>query len=116
MDFIIYAVIAAIGVYAGWHIRGVVMLALLSEHPDRVIKMLEKIKEINTKEELGIQIKEGIEVAPECVNNYWYAYAKDTNQFLGQGPSLEEALKQAATRFPDKKFWCEEPKQFSQSA
>lgn len=92
--------------WAGWRIRGVVMLAALSENPEKVIKLLEEIKRINKNEDVGVK-PNAVEVEPELVGQHWYAYSKETGQFLGQGPTLEEALKSASLRFPDKTFWCE---------
>ena len=110
MDFITLIVVAVIAMWIGWHLRGIVILANLAEDPDRVIGMLEKIKEINeeeAKESKGLL--KGIEIKPEQVGNMWYAYSADNNQFLGQGPTLDEALKMVADRFPNKKFWCKKP-------
>ena len=122
MDYIIYIVLGAVAFWLGWHARGIVFLANLSVNPEKMIKMLEEVKRINaaeSQEELDsiVQLQVGaVEVQPEEVKGVWYAYAKDTNQFLGQGSSLEEALTQAANRFPDKKFWCKTTEQFSQTA
>ena len=57
----------------------------------------------------------GIEIKPEQVGNTWYAYAADDSQYLGQGPTLEDALKMVADRFPNKKFWCKKPNESSQT-
>jgi hypothetical protein len=117
MEFIAYIVIAVMAAYVGWFARGVVMLSNLARDPDRVIKMLEQVKKINQEEELGnTKADGGIEVQPEQVGNVWYAYAKESGQFLAQGSSLEDAVKAAADRFPEKTFWYKNPKQFSQTA
>ena len=122
MEYLIYIVLGAVAFWLGWHARGIVFLANISVNPEKMIKMLEKVKEINaakSQEELDVIVNkqfDAVEVQTEEVKGVWYAYSKDTNQFLGQGASLEEALKMAATRFPDKKFWCETNEQFSQTA
>jgi len=122
MDYIIYIVLGVVAFWLGWHARAIVFMANLSIDPDRTIKMLEKIREINaakTEEELDSIVSNqmnAVEVEPEQVKGVWYAYAKTTGQFLGQGSSLEEALTQAANRFPDKKFWCKTIEQVSQTA
>jgi hypothetical protein len=116
MDFIALIVVAVIAMWIGWHLRGIVILANLAEDPDRVIGMLKKIKEINEEEAKEAKSKQsGVEIKPEQVGNMWYAYAADNDQFLGQGPTLEDALKMVADRFPDKKFWCKKPNEFNQS-
>lgn len=122
MDYIIYIVLGAVAFWLGWHARGIVFLANISIDPEKTIKMLEKIKEINaaeSQEELDGIVStqlDAVEVQPEEVKGVWYAYAKTSGQFLGQGSSLEEALTQAANRFPNKKFWCKTNEQFSQTA
>lgn len=106
-DIIVNIVIISFAFYAGWKIRGILMLAAMSDNPERVIKLLEEVKKINKGEtkESANDIK--VEVEPEKVNDYWYAYSKETGQFLAQGPTLEEALRIASIRFPNKTFWCE---------
>lgn len=107
MEFVSYLVVFFVAMYIGWHLRGIVFLANLSENPDRVIKMLERIKEINEEEAKGnIMADSGVEVTAEHVQGYWYAYAKENGEFLGQGPTFDDALKSAGERFPGKKFWC----------
>jgi hypothetical protein len=116
MDFITILVIAVIAMWIGWHVRGIVILANLAEDPDRIIRMLEKIKKINEEEQFESKGKlTGIEIKPEQVGNTWYAYAADDSQYLGQGPTLEDALKMVADRFPNKKFWCKKPNESSQT-
>jgi hypothetical protein len=117
MEFVAYLVVAIIAAYVGWFARGVAILSNLARDPDHVIKMLQQIKKINEQEELGnTQADGGVEVESEQVGNVWYAYEKETGQFLAQGISLEDAVKSAADRFPEKTFWYKNPKQFSQTA
>jgi hypothetical protein len=117
MEFITYVVIAVLAAYVGWFARGIVIISNLARDPDHIIKMLEQIKKINQEEELGNNTADGgVEVEPEQVGNVWYAYEKDTGQFLAQGTSLEDAIKSACDRFPEKTFWYKNPKQFSQTA
>ena len=116
MDFITILVVAVIAMWIGWHLRGIVILAKLAEDPDSVIRMLEKIKKINEQEELESKsATTGIEIKPELVGNMWYAYAADSSEYLGQGTTLDDALKMVADRFPNKKFWCKKPNEYSQS-
>jgi hypothetical protein len=116
MDFLLYIVVAVIASWIGWHLRGIVILTNLAEDPDRVIRMLEKIKQINQEEQLEHTGKlPGVEIKPELVGNVWYAYAAEDNQFLGQGATLEDALKMVADRFPNKKFWCKQSDKFNQT-
>ena len=109
MDFLIYVVVAAIAFWIGWHARGIIFLANISENPDRVIKMLEQIKKLNSEEdsELGSlsSSTDGTELSIERVGNMLYAYIKDTNQFVAQAPDLSSLLSEAHKRFPTQKFF-----------
>jgi hypothetical protein len=108
-DIIVYIVIISFAFWAGWKVRGLIMLAAMSENPEKIIKMLKEVEKINNgeiKESAGAgNIK--VEVEPEKVGAVWYAYAKETGQFLAQGPTLEDAIRLASIRFPNKTFWCE---------
>ena len=103
MDFLIYVVVAAIAFWIGWHARGIIFLANISENPDRVINMLEKIRQIN-EEDSGM-VGEGTELSIERVGNMLYAYIKDTNQFVAQAPDLSTLLKEAHKSYPTQKFF-----------
>lgn len=105
-EIIGYLVVVFFAFWLGWRVRGAIMLAAMSDNPEKIIKMLEEIKQINKAEQVGVK-PNSVEVEPERVGATWYAYAKDTGQFLGQGSTLEDALKSASLRFPNKTFWCE---------
>ena len=115
---IITGVAVTIGMWAGWNARWLVMMAMFSENPEKIIEILQKIKKINDEENLTAKVVKavGVEVEPELVNGVWYAYSKENNQFVGQGPTIEAALEQAKLRFPGKSFWCNRPKEPSQTA
>ena len=104
MEYFIYLVIAVVSYWIGWHVRGIIFLANISERPDHMIKMLQKIKEINDSEELGLP-DGAIEVQTEHVNDSVYAYNKLTGEFLAQAQNLHQVMTEAAKRFPGKKFW-----------
>lgn len=117
MELFSYVVVAVIAIWIGYHVRGIIMLAAFSENPDKIIRMLEQIKKINQDEQRdhGSALP-GVEIKSEQVGSVWYAYAAADNQFLGQGNTLEEALDMVADRFPNKKFWCKKPDEYSQSS
>ncbi len=76
MEFLSFVVVFIIAMYIGWHLRGIIFLANLSENPDRVIKMLEKIKEINQEEAAsGKSKQDGTELKIERVGNMLYAFS-----------------------------------------
>ena len=105
MDIIIYSVIAAVAFIIGWNLRGVVILANLAKDPQKFIKMLNQIEKINEAEANGEEIPDGTELTIERVGNTLYAYAKETNQFIAQGPDLSSVIEEAQKRFPGKKFF-----------
>jgi len=115
MEYFVYLVIAAVAYWIGWHARGIVFLANISERPDHMIKMLEKIKEINDSEEVGLP-EDAIEVEAEHVNGMVYAYNKASGEFLAQAQNLHQVMVLAANRYPGKKFWHPELKQDNQTA
>jgi hypothetical protein len=104
MEYFIYLVVAIVAYWIGWHVRGIIFLANISERPDHMIKMLEKIREINESEEIGLP-DDAIEVETEHVNNLVYAYNKVTGEFLAQAQNLHQVMVEAAKRYPGKKFW-----------
>jgi hypothetical protein len=115
MEYFIYLVVAVVAYWIGWHARGIIFLANISERPDHMIKMLEKIKEINESEELGLP-DDAIEVQTEQVNDLVFAYNKVTGEFLAQAQNLHQVMTLAAARYPGKKFWHPELKQDHQTA
>jgi hypothetical protein len=115
MEYFIYLVVAIVAYWIGWHVRGIIFLSNISERPDHMIKMLEKIREINESEELGLP-DDAIEVKTENVNDLVYAYNKVTGEFLAQAQNLHQVMVEAAKRYPGKKFWHPELKQDHQTA
>ncbi len=93
--------------FVGWKFRGSIMISAMKENPEKIIQILKEVEQINKKEKTD---SKEVEVEPEKVGQIWYAYAKETGQFLAQAPTLEEAIKLASLRFPNKTFWCETEK------
>ena len=116
MEFLGYVVVAVIASWIGWHARGIVFLSNISNHPEKMIKMLEQIKKINDEELDGSPEVDGTEIRAELVGTTWYIYSKDNNEFLAQGPSFDDAVMAVADRFPGKKFWCSKSEQSSETA
>jgi len=106
MDFLGTIVIVAISVWAGWHFRGITLLARFANDPDHFIKLLEQIKEINKKEKTDQdEQSSGTELKIERHGDVLYAFIKDTDQFVAQGPDLSSVIEQAQKRFPGRKFF-----------
>ena len=104
MDNLYWIIGLALAFWAGWNIRGILILARLGSNPEHFIKILEQIKEINVKEEQN-QDPDATELRIERVGNLLYAYRKEDNQFVAQGANLAELLESAAKRFPNNKFF-----------
>lgn len=102
MDIVFLILAFSIGWTIGWVWHGRKLLRNLLSNPDNMIRLLEAYKQA---EVLDKEAETGVtEVAVEQHNNTYFLYAKSTNEFLGQGPSLEEALEGLRIRFPNKIF------------
>lgn len=80
------------------------LMATLSQDPEKYIKILEQIKRINA-EELVTTPTDAILLSVEETVGMVYLFKAEDNRFVAQGPTIETALKAAAERFPGKKFW-----------
>ncbi len=84
-----------------WHARS--MFRRVTDNPEKMIDLLEKYKKAKAEmddEESPITT----EVKVEKMGNQFYLFTKDTDEFLAQGHSLEEALEAIKKRFPDRNF------------
>lgn len=111
MDYLIAVIV---GYVVGYWFRGIMVIYHLSRNPESMIEILKQVKAINDREAQGLPETEskpgqGVELAIERVNNYLYAYTKDTNQFIAQGPDLKSLLEDAHKRFPGKIFFGDIP-------
>jgi len=113
----------AIGWYAGWVARGIVIITNLARDPERMIKMLEEIRALNIEEQEGTaqpttaaRPKDAVAVWAEELKGLTYIYTVEKNEFVGQGPSLHDALVMAAERYPNKTFWLDKSQQANHTA
>jgi hypothetical protein len=88
----------------------------LSKDPDRMIEILNQIKNINTQVDEHDMPEDAIPLEIERVNGYVYAYSKTTGEFLSQAHDIEQAIRIASQRFPGKTFWHPDFKKDSQTA
>ena len=95
------AVCFASGYLYGQYILKQRMTQRLSDDPDGIISMIMKIKEKNEEIE---KIGEPVEVVIEESNNSYFVYNKETKLFLGQGPTVDDAMKIVTERFPSSVF------------
>ena len=116
MDSIILNIIFAVFMFwLGYNYAKLKFLYRISERPEEMMDILTKIKKINDEEKVGAP-PESIWVQTEEAQGYFYLYDKNTNQFLGQGKTVADALKMASDRFPGKTFWLPKINLDSQSA
>jgi len=77
----------------------------LSKDPDRMIGILNKIKEINAEVEDNGMPEDAIPLKLEQVGEQVFAYNQITGEFLAQANSVYQAAILAGARHPGKKFW-----------
>ena len=109
-------VVAFVAFWVGWHARGFSFLTAISQNPDHVIGLLQKIKEINAEVEDSGMPADAIPMKIEEVNGQVYAYNNITGEFLAQAHNLHHVMVEVAERFPGKKFWHPKLEQDSQTA
>lgn len=97
----------AVMFWMGWVLRGIVILARMSSKPEEMIDILNKIRRINEGKdtEEDVSAKDGIEIRIERVGDMLYAYAKENDEFIAQGPNMTTLLEVAAERFPQRRFF-----------
>ena len=120
--FIVLSVVFALGWYIGWHLHTVVVIKRLAENPEAVIAMLEELKRIHADEhrELVKHMDEppeqGVEISMEQHSGQYYAFRKDTDQFIAQGASPEAVHQTLKDRYPQETFWYKKSDKEHQTA
>ena len=104
-SFMPYVCIAYGAFYVGKHWALFQFSQNLSKDPDRMIEILNQIKDINQEVETNDMPEDAHLMDVERVGDHLYAYDKHTGQFLAQAPNLNNLLEAVHTRFPDKKFF-----------
>lgn len=104
-QFIIYATIFA----CGWIANHFMFKYNMTENPEKMREMIEELKEIKKNNDLiKFQTKDpDVIIRVEHYGSLTYLFNKDSDQFLGQGLTVDEALEKASVRFPDTKFLIE---------
>lgn len=104
ISFIVNLIIYALGFYAGRKSMMNIYARIMTEDTDSMIEHLKRIQQIKMLEDVENQT----EVVVEERDNGFFVYNKETHLFLGQGNSIEEAMKIATDRFPNQIFFYEE--------
>jgi hypothetical protein len=89
-----------VGVVVGWLWHAKLVFRKIAEDPDRMIRMLQAVKIIK----LDNSDDQPFELKVERHNDAIYLFRNDTNEFLAQGTTLQEALELVNKRFPDMNF------------
>lgn len=84
----------------GWRDRERHMIRNMAENPDIMLEALQKVKELERKDMTEVVVEED---GPQ-----FFVYNKQTHQFLGQGPSVDDAMMVVCERFPDQYFIIEQ--------
>ena len=99
MDYIWDIAAFAIVFWLGWRVRTAIIMHHLSEDPDHMIAILNKIKECNQKQSSSEREESG-DVKIEHHNGHVYLFETDTDRFLAQGKTIAEAITVMDKRFP----------------
>ena len=101
-EYLITFIMILVAFWLGWRIRTAVLMYHISEDPDKMISILNKIKEINAKGES----KDKSEVTPngdvkiEHHHGHVYLFESETDKFLAQGETIADAIAIMDKRFP----------------
>lgn len=98
-DYLITFVLVLVAFWAGWRVRTAIVMYHLSEDPDKMIGILNKIKEINKNKDTPKALTT-CDVKIEHHNGHVYLFESETDKFLAQGETIAEAIKIMDERFP----------------
>ena len=99
------ALIFYCGYKLGQHITAMKITRMLIDRDPNLERNIElarkEIAKINAKESLTEPLEP---LRVERINDQLYIYQQESNEFLGQGSTLQEALERIQQRFPDREF------------
>lgn len=109
---ILLGVFFIVGIWAGWVVRGVHLLLMISKDPDRFAELIKEVKAVNREYELETGKALGGDAATHKVEDlkieshggHLYLFTKDKDEFIAQGATLKAALDEAGRRFPNRIF------------
>lgn len=105
MDLISILIVFVSAFVMGWLAHARSMLNRITEDPDKMIDLLQKLKK--AKEELEEDVSSKLkvfEVRVEKIGDMFYLYTTKDNEFLAQGATLEDALEAVKKRYPNRNF------------
>lgn len=101
-EYLITFVMILIAFWLGWKIRTAILMYHLSEDPDKMIGILNKIKEINAsgKDSIPEEVNPNGDVKIEHHHGHVYLFESETDKFLAQGETIADAIAMMDKRFP----------------
>ena len=93
------------GLIIGWLLNARTVARKILNDPDKMIRLIENYKQSSTNlKELEQAQTDSTSLRVEKHNDTIYLFRDDTNEFLAQGTTLQEALDLVNKRFPNKNF------------
>jgi hypothetical protein len=102
MDIIVILFVFIFGFVFGWLRASKSILDKILGDPDSMMNLLKKYKDAKD-DEVGDNVSVR-ELRVEKHGEQLYLFDKDSNEFLAQGSTLQEAIANVEKRFPDQTF------------
>ena len=102
-DAILLVIAFVAGVFIGWRVNNHLHLSVLADILERAGVTPERLEQINAdleKEVTSEEEDDRIEIRIEQHSGVLYAYRKDTEEFIGQGPDKDALFARLVDRFP----------------
>jgi hypothetical protein len=101
MDFLL---LLLAGFVIGWWAHRIAVLNRILKNPDSLIKLLQKYKTAKLEAENLADGDGHRNIRIEKHGDQLYLFAEDTNEFLAQASTLQDALALVESRFPTQSF------------
>jgi hypothetical protein len=92
------------GFVIGWWAHRISVLKRILKNPDDIIQLLQKYKVARLESEISLGVANPRNIRIEKHGDQLYLYAEDTNEFLTQAATLQDALASLEKRFPTQTF------------
>lgn len=101
-EYLVTLIMILIAFWLGWRVRTAILMYHLSEDPDKMIGILNKIKAINAKADNNDSedVKTAGAVKIEHHHGHVYLFESETDKFLAQGETIADAIAMMDKRFP----------------
>jgi hypothetical protein len=92
------------GFVIGWWAHRIAVLNRILKNPDNLIQLLQKYKTAKLESESILSAENPRNIRIEKHGDQLYLYAEDTDEFLTQASTLQDALASLEKRFPTQTF------------